>query len=496
MWSKFDEMPVIYGELKERILLNMARLSAPCYRPSAIYTEDKAGWPGDWEGRTLLALVSHLVATGVEPAYLKQIAEEIPSHFNKLGYLCKIQPSGIFDEQQLSGHNWLIRGYMEYYLKTGEEKFLEIVSKIVKNLYLPLIGWYHTYPLDPEKRAAVGEAAGTVQGAIDHWFVSSDVGCAFMCLDGLSQYYEITRDNDTLTLLGEMIDVYEKIDFVKNRIQTHATLSAARGIIRLYQATSDKKYLALAEKIAKLYVENGMTENYANFNWFGRFDTWAEPCAITDSLIVMLELFRETENKTYLTLAQRIYYNAFCYAQRVNGGFGCDSTVGPAMKYLKPAWEGISEAFWCCTMRGAEGLRWVANSLFMKKDNEIFITFGLPATLETENYKLEVKSGLPYDGNYKIVLSAKVAGKYIVKMFDGKTFDFNLGKGETAECEGVVDLTLREEKAAYIPGNKKFRGNLMLGINDGEEIEKLRPLTDMRDVSVQDAAKEARQIVF
>ncbi len=496
MWSKFERAPVVRGELKERILLNMARLSASCYRPSAIYTEDKAGWPGDWEGRTLLALVSHYFATGCEPAYLMQIVNEIPLHFNEKGYLGKIYDDGIFDEQQLSGHNWLIRGFMEYYLLVGDNEKLDIVTKIVENLYLPLTGWYSTYPVDPEKRGTAGSYAGTVQGSVGHWLVSSDIGCAFMCLDGLSQYYEITKNEKVLALLSEMVDVFKGLDFVNAHIQTHATLSATRGIIRLCQATGDKKYLDLAEKLADLYVRNGMTENYANFNWFGRFDTWTEPCAITDSLIVFLELFRETEKKEYLTLAQRIYYNAFCYAQRVNGGFGCDTTVGPAGKYLKPSGEGISEAFWCCTMRGAEGLRKMTDSLFLTRGNEIFLTFGLTASLNTDKFCIYVVSNLPYNPEYKINFMAFEAGEYKISLFDGKTFTVNMKAGEQVLIKGKADIKTYDEKAVYIGGFKKFRGNMLLSINSGESLDMLRPLTDMRDVSVNDANNEKRIIAF
>ena len=45
------------------------------------------------------------------------------------------------------------------------------------------------------------------------------------------------------------------------------------------------------------------------------------------------------------------------YAQRSNGGFGCDECIGSetAGVFLSTL-ENIYEAFWCCSMRGAEGL--------------------------------------------------------------------------------------------------------------------------------------------
>ena len=51
-----------------------------------------------------------------------------------------------------------------------------------------------------------------------------------------------------------MVDVYLKIDKVELRAQTHCTLTAARGMIRMYYKTGDKKYLEGAKSIMELYV--------------------------------------------------------------------------------------------------------------------------------------------------------------------------------------------------------------------------------------------------
>ena len=46
------------GELKERIAKNRARLSEPQYSAPALFQEG-GEWPGDWQGRTMLALACH-----------------------------------------------------------------------------------------------------------------------------------------------------------------------------------------------------------------------------------------------------------------------------------------------------------------------------------------------------------------------------------------------------------------------------------------------------
>ena len=509
MLKSYKDYPEIRGELKERVLLNAARLCSPIYRASAIYTQDKNGWPGDWEGRTLLALVSHMKCTGIEPPYLSSVLESIPDHLNSRGYLGGISEEGLFDEQQLSGHNWLIRGLMEYYLLTGDKEISNLVNKIVENLYIPLKGYYLDYPIDPEVRKEQGSFSGTLSGKSGHFILSTDIGCAFMCLDGLSQYYDIFRNPDVYELLDEMVSVFEKIDFVGSHMQTHATLSAVRGIIRLYKATFDDRFLKMAVSVFDLYIKNGMTENYANFNWFGRFDTWTEPCAITDSLMVSTELYKITEDKYYLNLSTRIYLNAFCYAQRCNGGFGTDTAVGPAEKYLKPKGAGISEAFWCCTMRGAEGLSYMCENMILCDGNsDLYIPFGGSFKFSNSDYTLNFDSLIPYEGSCKVSVEAKRDISFNVFVFDGASYEkisVRLKSGEFKTFSMAFEIKKHEEAAFTTEGTKYFYGNLLLGTGNPKvrplaDIslagDDLQPLTNMKDVSPEDAVFECRQILF
>lgn len=508
MIEHFFMKPEVRGELMERVLLNAARLCSGIYRPNAIYTQDKNGWPGDWEGRTILALVSHMKALEREPAYLREIIRDIPEHLNEKGYLGKVLPDGVFDEQQLSGHNWLLSGLVEYEYLSGDENVLQMIKSIVSNLYLPLTGYYKTYPLDPEIRKTGGSYSGTVSSRVGSWILSTDIGCAFMCLDGLSRYYELFRDKKVLRLLSEMISVFKKIDFVGTHMQTHATLSAVRGILKLYKVTSKKEYLDVAESVFELYKTCGMTENYANFNWFGRFDTWTEPCAITDSLIVATDLYKLTGKISYLKLAARIYYNAFCYAQRYNGGFGTDKTVGPAGKYLSPAGPGISEAYWCCTMRGAEGLAYLCeNSALVKKNYDVIVPFGGSFTVHSMEYRLDFESRIPYEDTFdvKVLALEDVSFKILVLgEEDLVEFHVNAKKGAKFHLSGKISISHHDESAFTVDGKKHFYGNLLLGTPNltlnregvSNDENALRPLTDMKDVMPENIKGEGRQIVF
>lgn len=370
--------PIDTNELEKRIELNYIHLEDdPYYHIENIFAPKEYDWYGDKEGRALLAFVSLYKITGKKIACMEELLNKLPEKTNK--YMFFGPESGkIIYEQQLSGHSWLLRGLCEHYEQFYDELSLKAIKSISENLFLPLAGRVKTYPTDREK-LNLGDVSGSEIGTVDFWRLSSDVGCAFMSIDGLSHAYKVTADVRIFDLLDEMIDVFMSIDKVGLRLQTHCTLSAARGMMRLYFVTENKKYLDCAKKIYNLYVYGGgMTYTYQNLNWWGRPDTWTEPCAIVDSLMLALELYKATGEDGYRRLAARVYRNGFATAQRANGGAGTDTTVckGSPWGFLKTE---MYEAFFCCTMRLSEGL-WYIN-----ENKELLYTESTGVAAKDEN---------------------------------------------------------------------------------------------------------------
>lgn len=347
------------NELKTRIHLNFKRLAeSSYYQIDEIFAPDSYDWPADKEGRALLSFVSHYKINGEKIACMEQMLEQLPLHLNEKGYMGTSR-TDVIVEQQLSGHSWLLRGLCEYYEQFGGDFILKTIKDITENLFLRTKGHYSTYPIDRSKKDE-GGVSGCEIGYCDNWLLSSDIGCAFMSVDGLSHVYKITKDQAVKELLDEMIDVYLSIDKVNLRVQTHCTLTAARGMMRMYSELADEKYLNGAKEIYDLYVNGGgMTYNYQNLNWWGRPDTWTEPCAVVDSLMLALELYKVTNTEEYRKTAAKIYHNGFSTLQRDNGGAGTDTIITN-----DSPWDTLNaqmyEAFFCCTMRLSEGL-WYIN---------------------------------------------------------------------------------------------------------------------------------------
>lgn len=345
---------------------SFARLSEKDYHLESIFKDLSYDWPGDWEGRALLAFCNLYNIMGKKTFALENFLDYYGDRLNKDGFLgCEFNPHAI-DEQQLSGHGWLLCGLLTYYQLFNDDRALNYAKQVVYNLYLKLCGKFSSYPINREN-VDEGGVSGNLLGTVGDWKISTDVGCAFISLDGLSYYYSITKDEKVKDLLVEMIDVFMNIDKVALSVQTHATLTASRGILSFYKNGGGEKYLNFAIDLLDLYCSKGMTYTYENFNWFNKFDTWTEPCAVVDSLILATELFNITKKTCYKQLARRIWFNGLSYCHRANGGAGPNSCVYNDNNILQIS---MYEAPFCCNMRYASALVYVKNNFDLFNYNE------------------------------------------------------------------------------------------------------------------------------
>ncbi len=395
------------GDLNRRANLNFSRMDSQYYQPDFV-REMETGycWPGDWIGRAMLADTSLQRVTGRDSGYLEALFETAYSLRNARGYLGCVEVPGVFDEQQFAGHSWLLRALIQYYSQYGDSRALEMVQDIVYQLYLPAAGYIAQYPQSKEDRVYTGEKSGTLTGSvIDGWRISSDTGCAFISIDGLTDAYALLGDPQIATLIERMTDVFMQINFTGIQMQTHASLTACRGIMRYYKSSGEIRYLRFVEELFRTYADYGMTENYANYNWFCR-PTWTEPCAIIDSYILAMDLFKTTAQTEYLQKAHRIYYNALCFAQRFNGGFGCDLCVGPDKTVLTADTDSdpLCEAYWCCTMRGGEGLASVIENAVLEREDALCLTQYFDLRYDNGQVRFKETTRFPQEGEVHLTL--------------------------------------------------------------------------------------------
>jgi len=406
----------IKGELGYRAGLNYTRLEGQWYRPEEVFQADKHGWPGDWEGRVILALTLLAQSTHRTPAYLDKIISQVPAHLNAKGYFGPILPGGKYDEQHLSGHGWILRGLCEYYLWKKDKRVKNILEIMIKNFIMTTKGAFAIYPLDPTTRFQdPAWILSKLQTKTKHHAETSDAGCAFILLDGVTQCYEVFMTPELKDLANEMFDRYMQVDFLTLHIQTHATLTGIRSMIRMHELTGEKKYLYNAIRTFSLYKKEAWTDCYGNYNWFGA-PRWTEPCGIIDSFMIATSLWKFTKDPLYLEDAHHIYFNALSHGNRINGSFGSDRCCGAIEtednQFLAPI---NYETYWCCTMRGGEGFsRAIEYSFFIDGDAVLVPYYNnCNATLRFSDglIKFEEVTDYPYYGNVSFEVHEVTAKK-------------------------------------------------------------------------------------
>lgn len=156
---------------------------------------------------------------------------------------------------------------------------------------------------------------------------------------------------------------------------SHGNLCAWRGVLELYEITSERAYLERAaakwsQAMAGGYVWSlgGIGEHWAIF-----FEG-DEGCSESDWLRFNLELWRFTGEARYLDLAERLLHNQYLANQAPNGGFGMrhfdGDAAGPA------ATRGsVDEWPFCCSFHGPLGLHFLKAYLAAGSESGIFINF-------------------------------------------------------------------------------------------------------------------------
>ena len=390
------------GELLARMLRNLSRIDGGReYLPGRIGIAPymSAGWDGDWEGRTILALSLHAQALGIEPAYLEGIVDWVRSLCGEKGYRGEPFDPARINEQQLASHSWLMRGLIEYHRLTADSRIPEWLERIFSALFLPVREHLANYPGSARERPGfdLGQPAGTLAGSCREWLLSSDTGCLFIAIDGLTALYEHTGLADALAMAEDLIRLFVRQDWAGTPMQTHACLTGMRGVMRAYALTKDPGYLDAARSFFETYKRQGMSEYFANFDWF-RTPSWSEPCGVIDSYMLALQLWKETRSSAYLDDAMHIWYNGVLRGQRPNGGFGCDSCAEDGLIRATD----IYEAYWCCTMRGAEGLGTPLRWSVLEENGTLVFPLYTDADMDVGSALLRERTGLPDEGSVTI----------------------------------------------------------------------------------------------
>lgn len=121
---------VYQGDIQKRLERSYERLTSERYHlHKTVRNEGNGGWPGDYEGRTFLALVQLWDATGKKPEYFEEIASLLVEWVGEKGYFGQTPKAGESDEQQLSRQQLVLPFYVRMVSKNSGFPSPESVGK-------------------------------------------------------------------------------------------------------------------------------------------------------------------------------------------------------------------------------------------------------------------------------------------------------------------------------------------------------------------------------
>ncbi len=384
------------GETTERYKLNLKRVlegGPPPYTTELILadvipTQGRrfTEYSGDVSGRYVGALAQAQRSTPeLDDLVTKILALQKPGGYFGAGFnTAKI---GFPESALLWGNGRLLTGLLEYYRLRPRPEVLAAARRMGD--FLLSIGPALNSVEARDKLDALEYAAGYI--------------CWTSDLEGVVALYQATGDEKYLRLAGEMT----KFILRKPSQHAHGYLSTVRGVVALYEATKSPQYLEMAEAAwadivdtGNVLVDGGIGERFTP-------DLLrTEGCTEADWLRLSLSLWRLTGKPRYLDAAERMLFNEFALNEFANGDFGSRvlSSDGISMSDGREG-EGTGKAWWCCTLHSLRAFPEVMNSAFRRQDDALYFDLPTDGVLPGPGVSVTADSSLSTKGSIRVTFA-------------------------------------------------------------------------------------------
>jgi DUF1680 family protein len=199
-------------------------------------------------------------------------------------------------------------------------------------------------------------------------FGASHFASSYICwtqqTEGLANLYLATKETRYSALAEKIAAVIER----RPADHVHGYLTSLRGVMDLYNATSDPKFLRQCETAWQdvassedLLITGGVPEGWSP----NKHRT--EGCAEADWLRFSLALWQATGNLKYLSMAERTTFNEFALNQFASGDFGHRVLTETGLTA-----DGAARAWWCCTLHGLRCFPDIHSAAFRSKSDALF----------------------------------------------------------------------------------------------------------------------------
>ena len=375
------------GDLDSRFQLSLERVlhGGPPYFANdfiladAIPTHTRrfTEFSGDVSGRFLDALARAESVTGEKIPAIDQIIDGLVTAQKPAGFFGDSFPDGEIKSfphmALLWGNGRMLTGLVEVHLRRGDAKSLEIAKKL------------------GDFFVAIGPRLN--DDAVMKTFSGDQHAVGYICwtqiTEGLVGLYTATKDARYLDLARNMAGRV----FMHEGQHSHGFLTAIRGMVDLAAATGDKQWLDRAAGLWQGVVDSGNLLPHGCIpEAFKPMIMRDEGCSEADWVRLSLKLWQATRDAKYLDAAEHAVFNEFSLNQFSTGDFGCRTIsalgVGGAVTHAPKGGAtnqnfsavsiayGQARAWWCCTFHGLRAFPDIMDSVFHVEGNTL--SYDLP----------------------------------------------------------------------------------------------------------------------
>ncbi|HEY6491317.1 MAG TPA: beta-L-arabinofuranosidase domain-containing protein [Terracidiphilus sp.] len=347
--------------------------------PERRFTE----YSGDVSGRYIGALATASQVFGTDVPGLASLVEKVIALQKPEGYFGSafaFDHPADRDMALLWGNGRLLVGLLEYHALRPTEPVLASCRRLGDFLVRisPLM-------LSQPIRDAFGAKH----------FASSYI-CWTQQTEGLASLYRVTKGERYRTLAEEIAAVIER----RPGDHVHGYLTSLRGVMDLYAVTGQAGLLQQCEAAWQdicgsqdLLITGGVPEGWSPNNHR------TEGCGEADWVRLNLALWKATTNQKYLALAERALFNELAFNQFASGDFGHRVYTETGL----PA-GGAVRAWWCCTLHGLRCFPDIEKSVFRASEGGLYYDLPLDGQIKGTGVEATAESNLARDGSLRITI--------------------------------------------------------------------------------------------
>ncbi len=369
--------------------------------------ESSAEKYGGWENSAIQGHTLGHYLTAVSQGYntsgdeeLKVIADHVVDVLSlcqnkESGYLAAI-PEGHYiqlEEGNTSG-TWvpwytmhkIISGLISAYTFTGNQKALDVASRLGDWVYSRTSGWSEEI-----RNTVLNVEYGGMNDCLYELYSHT----------GKETHLSAAHSFDEMSLFEPL---YNGEDILNGK-HANTTIPKIIGALKRYTVTGEEYYLEVAENFWDIVVSSHSYITGGNSEWehFGEPDILdaertncnCETCNTYNMLKLTRELFKITGDIKYADYYDNTFINAILSSQ--NPESGMTTYFQPMATGFFKVYSSETEHFWCCTGSGMENFSKLDDSIYYKDENSLYVIRYTSSSVKLKEKGLEFiqKADLP-----------------------------------------------------------------------------------------------------